>query len=80
MSTMPSLTAIPAFTWLLLVPFLLLLQWKVGGRLVRQYLLRRYTTVDRLPLLGLQRDKKIQGTAVICGGRYTQWDVINIPF
>ena len=36
----------------------------------RMYFLKHMTTVDDLPLLGLQRNKKIKGTAVICGGRY----------
>ena len=41
----------------------------VLGKLCRAYFVKRLVTVDGLPLLGLKRVKKIQGTAVVCGGR-----------
>ncbi|KAF7794180.1 hypothetical protein EIP86_005311 [Pleurotus ostreatoroseus] len=37
-------------------------------KLCRAYFVKRLVTVDGLPLLGLKRVKKIQGTAVVCGG------------
>ena len=43
--------------------------WKSLGSLCRQYLVKRLITTDGLPLLGVERDKKIRGTAVVCGGR-----------
>ncbi|KAI0698024.1 hypothetical protein BC835DRAFT_1413354 [Cytidiella melzeri] len=36
--------------------------------MIRAYLLKRFTSVSDLPLLGQSRSKKIEGTAVICGG------------
>ncbi|GJE94120.1 hypothetical protein PsYK624_102880 [Phanerochaete sordida] len=57
-----------ANTLLLASPLVFLLLWRFTGRLLRLYFLRKYTTVDGLPLLGVTRDKKIQGTAVVCGG------------
>ena len=54
---------------LLASPIILLLLWRYAARLIRLYFLRKYTTVDGLPLLGVKRDRKIQGTAVVCGGR-----------
>ena len=58
-----------ASTLLLAVPLLSILLWRFTGRLLRLYFIRKYTTVEGLPLLGLKREHKIQGTAVVCGGR-----------
>ena len=50
-------------------PLVFFLLWRFAGRLVRLYFIRRYTTIEGLPVLGLERDQKIKGTAVVCGGR-----------
>ena len=45
--------------------------YKIGGHLLRNSLKAKLTAVDDLPLLSNVRNDgdKIQGTAVICGGR-----------
>lgn len=52
------------------------LVWRFSGRLLRQYLMRRYTVVGDLPMLGQRPEKKIQGTALVCGGRQVQMQFI----
>ncbi|KAI0338097.1 hypothetical protein BDW22DRAFT_810294 [Trametopsis cervina] len=54
--------------WLLLALLVLCVLYPIGGRLIRGYLLRRFTAVDELPLLGVGRAQKMNGTAVVCGG------------
>ncbi|THG95163.1 hypothetical protein EW026_g6443 [Hermanssonia centrifuga] len=58
----------PSPFWLLGVSFVSWILYKLAGKLVHAYLVKRLLTVDGLPLLGVQRGKKIKGTAVICGG------------
>lgn len=55
--------------WVLLSPLVLITLWRFIGRLLRGYFIRRYTTIQGLPLLGLKREQKVRGTAVVCGGR-----------
>lgn len=70
---MASFTLFPSATlWLFVAVLSLLLSARFAGGLLRVYLLRRYTTVDGLPRLGVKRGKKIRGTAVVCGGRCVQ--------
>lgn len=56
-------------TSLLVVTIFLFTLYRLLGSALRGYLLKRYTSVDGLSILGRKRDKKIQGTAVVCGGR-----------
>ena len=63
-----SLSFSPETHWIALALSLVGL-WQFTGRIVHRYFLSRYTTVEGLPLLGVERQKKINGTAVVCGGR-----------
>ena len=58
-----------ALSWLPLIPLLVLFIYQLVSKPIHDYLLRRYTTVHGLPALGLKRDQKVRGTAVVCGGR-----------
>lgn len=58
---------------LLAAPLVIYLLWRFAGRLMRLYFIRKYTTIEGLPVLGLKRDQKIKGTAVVCGGRSVKY-------
>ena len=57
---------------LVLLTFILSSLYQTLARLLRGYFVRRFTTLEDLPLLGVPRadGEKVRGTAVICGGRY----------
>lgn len=50
---------------------ILALSWKIVGSATRRYFVQKMTIMNELPSLGLPRPdkKRINGTAVICGGR-----------
>ena len=66
------LSASPITVAIVALPIIVTVLWKVGGSLLRDYFLRRYTVVKDLPNAGTPRqdEERIKGTAVICGGRY----------
>lgn len=51
-----------------------LLAWRLGGSALDKFFTRKFTVLDDLDSLGPAHarpdDKRIRGTAVICGGRY----------
>lgn len=65
-----SVTFLKSFSWLVLVPLFLVVLYRASSAPLRTYFLRRFTSVEGLPALGRKRGAKINGTAVICGGRY----------
>lgn len=66
MKSLAYLTAINAL--LLASLFSILLLWRLTWQVLRVYFLRKYTTVNGLPILGQRREQMIHGTAVVCGG------------
>lgn len=46
--------------------------YRLAGRLIHQWAVARLTVLNELKTLGIDRpqEKKLKGTAVICGGRY----------
>ena len=60
---------------LTLLAFILTSLYQTLSRVLRGYFVRRFTTLEDMPLLGVPREskgeeKKVEGTAVVCGGRY----------
>ena len=60
---------------LTLLSFILTSLYQTLSRVMRAYFVRRFTTLEDMPLLGVPREskgeeKRVEGTAVVCGGRY----------